>query len=184
MGPDLNKATELFDHLRALFLQTLVPIAMAIGLKLVGALLFWMIGRRIISGVSGLVERTTNARGVDPTVGRYLHSMLGVVLTVALVVAIAGFLGIETATFAALLAGAGLAIGTAWGDMLKNFAAGVFMLVLRPFKVGDFVTAGGVTGTVAELGIFVCVINTPDNVRTIIGNSKIFGDTKIGRAHV
>ena len=83
----------------------------------------------------------------------------------------------ETATFAALLAGAGLAIGTAWGDLLKNFAAGVFMLVLRPFKVGDMVNVSGVTGDVIELSLFVTIINTPDNVRTIIGNSAVFAST-------
>ena len=174
---DPNTASEVVSNLHDVFMRTLVPIATGIGLKVIGAVLFWVIGRQIIHGVVRLLDRTTSGRSVEPTVARYLSSMLSVVLTMALVVAIAGFMGIETATFAALMAGAGLAIGTAWGDMLKNFAAGVFMLVLRPFKVGDFVTVGGVTGTVVELGIFVCTINTPDNVRTVVGNTKIFGDT-------
>jgi small conductance mechanosensitive channel len=76
-----------------------------------------------------------------------------------------------------MLAGAGVAIGAAWSGMLGNFAAGAFMLVLRPFKVGDFVTAGGVTGTVQELGLFGTTILTPDNVVTLVGNTKIFGDS-------
>jgi len=73
-----------------------------------------------------------------------------------------------------LLAGAGLAIGTAWGGLLTHFAAGVFMQVLRPYKVGDFVTAGGITGTVKELGLFGTTLITPDNVVTIVGNNTVF----------
>ena len=80
-------------------------------------------------------------------------------------------------SFAALLAGAGVAIGAAWSGMLGNFAAGAFMLVLRPFKVGDFVSVGGITGTVHELGLFGTTIVTPDHVMTVVGNGKIFADT-------
>ena len=76
-----------------------------------------------------------------------------------------------------MLAGAGVAIGAAWSGLLGNFAAGAFMLILRPFKVGDFVSIGGVVGTIRELGLFGTTIITPDNVFTIIGNGKIFGDT-------
>jgi small conductance mechanosensitive channel len=102
---------------------------------------------------------------------------LSILLNMALVVAILGFFGVETTTFAALIAAGGVAIGVAWGGLLANFAAGAFLVFLRPFKVGDFVTAGGVTGTVDAVGLFGTVINTPDNVRTIIGNNKIFSDT-------
>jgi small conductance mechanosensitive channel len=87
-----------------------------------------------------------------------------------------GFFGVETTTFAAIMASAGVAIGLAWSGLLSNFAAGAFMIVLRPFKVGDFVTAGGVTGTVKEIGLFVTSLNTPDNVLTTIGNGRIFSD--------
>jgi small conductance mechanosensitive channel len=107
----------------------------------------------------------------------YVTGSLSVLLNVVLVVAILGFFGVETTSFAAVLAAGGVAIGVAWSGMLANFAAGAFLIVLRPFKVGDFVTAGGVTGTVQEIGLFSSVINTPDNVRTIIGNNKIFSDT-------
>jgi small conductance mechanosensitive channel len=78
---------------------------------------------------------------------------------------------------AAMLAGAGVAIGAAWSGLLGNFAAGAFMLILRPFKVGDFVSVAGVVGTVRELGLFGTTMVTPDNVMTIVGNGKIFGDT-------
>ncbi len=99
------------------------------------------------------------------------------ILTIALVIGILGYFGIQTTSFAALLAGAGLAIGAAWSGMLGNFAAGAFMLVLRPFKVGDFVSMGGVTGTVHELGLFGTTLITPDHVLTTVGNGKVFGET-------
>jgi small conductance mechanosensitive channel len=92
------------------------------------------------------------------------------------VVAILGYFGVETTTFAALIAAGGVAIGVAWGGLLANFAAGAFLVFLRPFKVGDSVTAGGVTGTVEAIGLFGTTINTPDNVQTIVGNNKIFSD--------
>jgi small conductance mechanosensitive channel len=94
-----------------------------------------------------------------------------------LVLSLLGIFGVQTTSFAALLAGLGLAIGTAWGGMLAHFAAGVFLQVFRPFKVGDFVTAGAITGTVRELGLFFTKITTPDNVDTIVGNNTIFSGT-------
>jgi small conductance mechanosensitive channel len=100
-----------------------------------------------------------------------------VLLNVALLVAILGFFGVETTTFAALLAAGGVAIGVAWGGLLANFAAGAFLVFLRPFKVGDAISAAGVTGTVDSIGLFGTTINTPDNVLTIVGNNKIFSDT-------
>lgn len=106
-----------------------------------------------------------------------MGNTIAVVLNIALVVAILGYFGVETTTFAALLAGIGLAIGTAWGGLLANFAAGAFLIVLRPFKVGDFVSAGGQVGTVEEIGLFVTTFHTPDNIKTFVGNNKIFSDT-------
>jgi small conductance mechanosensitive channel len=83
---------------------------------------------------------------------------------------------VETTTFAALLAGVGIAIGAPWSGLLANFAAGIFLVLLRPFKVGDFVTAGGVTGTIDSIGLFGTTMNTSDNVRTTVGNNKILSD--------
>ncbi|MCU0252622.1 MAG: mechanosensitive ion channel family protein, partial [Vicinamibacterales bacterium] len=71
----------------------------------------------------------------------------------------------------------GVAIGAAWAGLLSNFAAGIFLMVLRPFKVGDFIQGGGMLGTVREIGLFVTAIDTPDNVRTFVGNAKLFSDT-------
>lgn len=107
---------------------------------------------------------------------RYVGSFITVTLNVLLVVGILGFFGIQTTSLAALIAAVGLAIGMAWSGLLANLAAGGFIIVLRPFKVGDFICAGGVTGTVKEIGLFTTAINTPDNVLTMVGNNKIFGD--------
>lgn len=148
------------------------------GLKVLAALAAWILGRWIISLAVRFFTRALEAgKRVDSTLSNYLRSILTVLLNIVLVLAILDIFGIKTTSFAALLAGAGLAIGTAWGGLLTHFAAGVFMQVLRPFKVGDFVQVGGVTGTVSEIGLFGTTVITPDNVQTIIGNNKIFSDT-------
>jgi len=157
-----------------LFLST---TAIDVGLKILAALAFWFIGRWLIGRVIAVIRVALGRSNVDPTLTKYLGSIVAVALNIALVLGILGYFGIETTSFAALLAGAGLAVGAAWSGMLGNFAAGAFMLVLRPFKVGEFVSVGGVTGTVHELGLFGTTLVTPDNVMTLIGNGKIFADT-------
>ena len=157
--------------------QDLVVTAVTtIGLKLLAAIVFWVIGRWLIGLVLGMIRKALERQRVDPTVLRYLSSVVSVTLNVFLVIGILGYFGVQTTTFAALVAGAGIAIGAAWAGLLANFAAGAFMITLRPFKVGDFVTVAGVTGTVTEIGLFATTVNTPDNVSTVIGNNKIFGD--------
>jgi small conductance mechanosensitive channel len=157
--------------------QTAVATLVAVAWKVVGALALWLIGRWLINFALKLLGRAMARQNVDATLARYFQTGLSVLLNIALVVAILGFFGVETTTFAALVAAGGVAIGVAWGGLLANFAGGAFLVFLRPFKVGDFVTAGGVTGTVDEIGLFGTVLNTPDNIRTIIGNNKIFSDT-------
>jgi small conductance mechanosensitive channel len=148
------------------------------GLKVLGAIAAWIVGRWLIGMVVNLVGKALERGGkVDATLAHYLRSIITVILNIVLILAILDIFGVKTTSFAALLAGAGLAIGTAWGGLLTHFAAGVFMQVLRPYKVGDFVSAGGVTGTVKELGLFGTTIVTPDNVVTIVGNNKVFSDS-------
>ena len=141
------------------------------------AIAFWVIGRWLIGKVVSLMQAAMSRNNVDPTLTKYLGSIVAISLNIALVLGILGYFGIQTTSFAAMLAGAGVAIGAAWSGMLGNFAAGAFMLVLRPFKVGDFVQVGGITGTIHELGLFGTTLITPDNVMTIVGNGKVFGDT-------
>ena len=159
-------------------LQTyLITTFTDLGIKILAAIAFWIVGRWLIGRVIGLIKAGMNRNHIDPTLTKYLGSIVAIALNIALVLGILGFFGIQTTSFAALLAGAGVAIGAAWSGLLGNFAAGAFMLVLRPMKVGDFVSVGGIVGTVHELGLFGTTIVTPDNVMTIVGNSKVFGDT-------
>jgi small conductance mechanosensitive channel len=118
-----------------------------LAIKVLAAIAFWIVGRWLIGKVIGLMQAGMNRNSVDPTLTKYLGSIVTIALNIALVLGILGYFGIQTTSFAAMLAGAGVAIGAAWSGMLGNFAAGAFMLVLRPFKVGDFVQIGGVTGT-------------------------------------
>ena len=156
--------------------QLVADYGAAFAVKILAAIAFWVVGRWLIGVAVGLVQRTLGAQRVDPTVLRYLGSFITVTLNILLVIGILGYFGVQTTTFAALIAAVGLAIGMAWSGLLANLAAGGFIIVLRPFKVGDFVSAGGVTGTVTEIGLFATAITTPDNVLTLVGNNKIFGD--------
>jgi small conductance mechanosensitive channel len=147
-----------------------------VGLQVLGAIVLYIVGRWLISFAIGLVQKGLSRQKFDPTLLRFIGNTISVILNITLVIAILGYFGVQTTSFAALLAGAGLAIGSAWGGLLANFAAGVFLVVLRPFKVGDFISAGGTTGTVEEVGLFVTTVHTPDNVRTYVGNNKLFAD--------
>ena len=160
-----------------LVIESAKTMLLAAAWKVAAAIVLWMVGRWLIALALRLVGRALGEKQFDVTLTRYLQTALGIVLNVVLIVAILGFFGVETTSFAALLAAGGVAIGVAWGGLLANFAAGTFLVFLRPFKVGDAVTVGGVTGVVDTIGLFGTTINTPDNVLTIVGNNKIFSDT-------
>jgi small conductance mechanosensitive channel len=157
--------------------QAVVTMITAAGLKILEAIVLWIIGRWLIRFALNMLGRGMNRQELDQTLVQYVQSALSILLNVVLVVALLGFFGVQTASFAALLAGVGIAIGMAWSGLLANFAAGFFLLVLRPFKVGDYVEVGGVTGTVEAIGLFTTTLNTPANVTAIVGNGKVFGDT-------
>lgn len=156
---------------------TIQTLLLALVLKAVGAVIIWIVGRWLIGLAMRLVTRLMMKRAIDPTLQRYALSVVQVGLLFALVIFVLSFLGIELTALAALLAGIGLAVGAAWGGLLTNFAAGVFLVMLRPFQVGDYVSAGGVTGSVLEIGLFNTMILTDDNIESIVGNNKIFPDT-------
>jgi small conductance mechanosensitive channel len=158
------------------YLKLAEGIVVAFGLKLVGAFVLWWAGRMLIGLGLRLVRRTLLSRQIDETLQGYLVSILSVVLNVVLVIGILGFFGFETTSFAALLAAAGIAIGAAWSGLLASFAAGAFIVMLRPFKVGDHIEAGGALGRVAQIGLFSTQVLTDDNVLTLVGNAKILGD--------
>ncbi|MFZ4757213.1 MAG: mechanosensitive ion channel family protein [Burkholderiaceae bacterium] len=151
-------------------------LAVTFGAKLLGAIALWWAGRLLINLAQKLIRRALTARQIDPTLQSYLASILTVVLNLVLVIGLLGFFGVETTSFAALIAALGVAIGAAWAGLLSNFAAGAFIVMLRPYKVGDSIEAGGAVGRVEEIGLFSTRILSADNVITLVGNAKILGD--------
>ena len=145
--------------------------------KIAGAIALWVIGGWVIGFVVSLSRRSLSRGGMQAGLVSYLASIISTTLRVLLLLAILGLFGVQTTSFAALIAGAGLAVGAAVSGLLGNFAAGAFLQGLHPFKVGDYISAGGVEGTVEEIGMIVTTIMNPDSVRTMVPNGKLFGDT-------
>lgn len=151
-------------------------MAIALGIRVLEAIALWIIGRWLIGLALRIIGRGMTRQKIHPTLIRCIQYALGAILHIVLVIAILGFFGVETTSLAALIAAGGVAIGLAWSGLLADFAAGVFHVILQPFEVGDLVVAGGVMGTVEEVGLFVTSINALDNIRNIVGNRRILGD--------
>lgn len=125
--------------------------------------------------LKSFIIRRLEARKFDPTISKFLGNLVRISVIALSIIASLGVFGMETTSFAAVLAGAGLAVGMALQGSLSNFAAGVLLLVFRPFKVGDYITVAGSDGTVKEIDLFVTGIDTLDNRRIIVPNGQIFG---------
>lgn len=152
--------------------EHLVPF----GLKVLGAIAIWVLAGLVINFCKKVVGIWGQKQSIDPTIVTYLQNALNLLLRIVLLVGILGYFGFNTTSFAALIAAVGIAIGTAWAGLLSNFASGMFLMVLRPYKVGDMIAAGGVTGDVTEIGLFATSIRTVDSLKVIVGNAKIFSD--------
>ena len=161
----MNSFTEILDQL--------IASGVSLGKSILTAAIIYFIGRYVIKGVNKLVARMMAKRDLDPSVRSFLGSAVNIVLVIFLVIAIIGALGIETTSFAALLASAGVAIGMALSGNLQNFAGGLLILLLKPFKVGDYVEAQGLSGTVKEIQIFHTILTTPDNKVNYIPNGAL-----------
>jgi small conductance mechanosensitive channel len=147
------------------------------GLKVLGALFIFWIGKRLARWARSLVRKLLTKGEVDPTLIPFVSGMAYYALMGAVVIAALTTAGINTTSAIAVLGAAGLAVGLALQGTLSNFAAGVMLLIFRPFRVGDFVDAGGHSGSVQAIRLFATVMNTGDNVQIIIPNSAIFGGT-------
>lgn len=158
-------------------LDNSTAIVTAFGLKILGAIAVWFIGRYLIKLGVRLTSAGLARQSVDSTLTRYAGNILNVALTIGLLIGLLGYFGIETTSFAALIAGAGIAVGAAWAGLLANFAAGAFLVMLRPFKVNDQIKAAGVEGRVTEIGLFATTIITSDHVLAFVGNNKLFSET-------
>jgi small conductance mechanosensitive channel len=146
-------------------------------IKLLGALIILLIGKIVISFVVGAIKKLLNRYSVDSTIVGFVETLTKVSLQVVLWIMVLGNLGVKTTSFIAIVGSAGLAVGLALQGSLSNIGAGVLLIILRPFKIGDYITAGGQSGTVKNLGIFNTLMITPDNKEIIIPNSKIAGDS-------
>jgi small conductance mechanosensitive channel len=146
------------------------------GLKILAALAILILGRWVAKFLSSILKKVMTKSNVDATLVKFIHNLTYVALLVFVVLAALGQLGIQTTSFIAVIGAAGLAVGLALQGSLANFAAGVLMIIFRPFKVGDLIEGAGVTGTVEEIQIFTTQLKTPDNKTIIIPNAKISGD--------
>lgn len=155
--------------------STLIGYVTEYGLKVVVALLVLIVGKWLAGMVRKAVRRGMERGKVDPTLIGFLSNIVFYLLMVAVVIAAVSQVGIQTTSFVAVLGAAGLAVGLALQGSLSNFASGVLIILFRPFKVGDFVEAGGVSGTVDEIGILATQMRTPDNKGVTVPNSQIMG---------
>jgi len=149
---------------------------MQYGLSLLAAILIFVIGKWLARVVSNLIEKILEKAKVEKTLASFAKNISYVGFLVFVIIAALGKLGVQTTSFIAVIGAAGLAVGLALQGSLANFASGVLIILFRPFKVGDFIQAGGSMGTVTETQIFNTILSTPDNKKEIIPNAKITGD--------
>lgn len=145
-----------------IFMQQLIDWGIGAGGRIIGAILIFIIGRALISFIKKLLARVLQSRKIDLGVQTFVKSMTNILLNILLAVAVVGKLGVDTTSFAALLASAGVAVGMALSGNLSNFAGGLIVLLLRPYKVGDWIESQGVSGSVRSIQIFHTVLVTAD----------------------
>ena len=154
-------------------LETLIGFALQAGKSILVAIIIYVVGRFIIRIVNKVVAKVLVKRNVDLTIQSFVKSFVNVLLTALLIVAVVNALGVDTTSFAALLASVGLAAGMALSGNLQNLAGGLLLLLFRPFRVGDYITAQGESGTVKEIQILHTIIVTTDNRDVILPNGAL-----------
>jgi small conductance mechanosensitive channel len=153
------------------------PVLMDWGGRILGALVIFIVGRMLMRGLTTWAAMGMRRVGMDDTLSRFLGNLLYIVLLVFLALTVFQTLGVPTTNFLAIVGAAGLAIGLALKDSLSNFSSGVMLVFFRPFKVGDYIEAAGVSGTVESIGIFNTVLKTPDNRVLHVPNSLVYAGT-------
>jgi small conductance mechanosensitive channel len=157
-------------------LDTIYGLLTVYGLRVIAAVVIFIVGRWVAKGVANVIKRIMLKSKVDETLVSFVRNLSYIALLAFVVIAALNQLGIQTASFIAVLGAAGLAVGLALQGSLGNFAAGVLMIIFKPFKVGDFIEGAGVAGTVEQIEIFTTQLKTPDNKTIIIPNAKLTGD--------
>ncbi|MFK2823570.1 mechanosensitive ion channel family protein [Arcobacter sp. YIC-80] len=169
-----NKVNEIADKFSSYLPDNIVEIVGSYAFSLLMAILIFVIGKWFVNRVTSVfVKLLRKVKGMDETLVRFLENIVYYILMVVVILTALSELGVETTSFLAILGAAGLAIGLALKDSLGNFASGVMIILFKPFRSGDFVTAAGVSGTVTEVGIFNSVFTTPDNQKIIVPNGAI-----------
>ncbi|GDY28281.1 mechanosensitive ion channel protein [Agarivorans sp. Toyoura001] len=163
----LNQGTSWLENNQDLLMQYAINIAAAIVVLFVG-----MIVARVMASS---VEKLMNARNLDSTISHFVGSMVKYVIVAFVIIAALSRIGIQTASFVAIIGAAGLAVGLALQGSLSNFAAGVLIIGFRPFKAGDYVEIAGTSGSVASVQIFTTVLKTPDNKQVVVPNGSVLG---------
>ena len=146
------------------------------GINIAMAIVIFVLGRMVVGVIISMIGKIMSKSKYDPMLVDFLKSILNAILMLFVIVASLDQLGVDTTSLVAILGAAGLAIGLSLQDSLKNFAAGVMLLVFKPFRSGGFIEAGGTAGVVKKIGIFTSTMNTPDNKEIIVPNGKIYGD--------
>lgn len=159
--------------------EQLYGIIMDYGPKLIGALITLVIGLWVISLIRGVLRKRFEKSNMEPSLRGFLNSLIGMLLKAMLWISVIGMMGVEMTSFIALLGAAGLAVGMALSGTLQNFAGGVMILIFKPFKTGDFITAQGHSGSVNEIQIFNTILKTPDNKTIIIPNAGLSNSSMI-----
>jgi len=154
-------------------IEMLQELAMLYGVQLILALAIFIVGKWVVKRIASIVQRILAKNNVDPAIEHFVSSLVSWTLLFFVVIASLGQLGIQTASFVAILGAAGLAVGLALQGSLANFAAGVLILIFRPFKVGDFIEIAGVSGVVQKIQIFTTELHSPDNKKIIVPNGGV-----------
>lgn len=162
---------------------TLIQDATSLGTNIIKAILVFIIGRFIIKMLNKLVRGILEKRNIDPSVKTFTSSLVHIMLMVLLIVSVVGALGVQTTSFAALLASAGVAIGMALSGNLQNFAGGLVILLFKPYKVGDYIESQTQGGTVKEIQIFHTILTTPDNRVIYVPNGSLSSGVIVNYSH-
>lgn len=165
-----------FSKLQIL-VQQLIDWGVSAGGRIIGAIIILVVGRILISFLKKLISKVMTKRHIDPGIQSFVKSLTNILLTILLIIAVVSKLGVDTTSFAALLASAGVAIGMALSGNLQNFAGGLIVLLFRPFKVGDWIEYLNVSGTVREIQIFHTILTTADNKVIYIPNGAVSSGT-------
>jgi small conductance mechanosensitive channel len=170
--PDLRDPAAIQE-----WVEGLIPMLADFGIDLVVAILIFVLGRIAVGLIAGAVRKAMTRGKADPTLVGFVGNIVTGVGMAFVVIATISELGVQTAGLVAVLGAAGLAIGFALQGSLSNFASGVMLLIFRPINVGDYVEAGGTSGSVKDIGIFTTTLHTPDNKKVIVPNAQITSDT-------